>query len=47
VEEISRLSDRSPDLVRKSIHHARERVQQKLPEQNEFRRSLLGRSRVA
>ncbi len=47
VEEISRLSDRSPDLVRKSIHHAREKVQQKLPEQNEFRRSLLGRSRVA
>jgi RNA polymerase sigma factor (sigma-70 family) len=47
VEEISRLSDRAPDLVRQSIHHARERVQRKLPEQNEFRRSLLGRSRVA
>jgi len=47
VEEISRLSNRSADLVRKSIHHVRERVQQKLPEHNEFRRSLLGRSRVA
>jgi len=47
VEEISRLSDRSADLVRKSIHHVRERVQQRLPEHNEFRRSLLGRSRVA
>ncbi|MFI5104313.1 MAG: sigma factor-like helix-turn-helix DNA-binding protein [Terriglobales bacterium] len=47
VDEIARLSDRAPDLVRQSIHHARERVQRKLPEQNEFRRSLLGRSRVA
>lgn len=47
VEEIGRLSSRSPDLVRKSIHHARERVQQKLPEQNEVRRSLLRRLRVA
>jgi RNA polymerase sigma factor (sigma-70 family) len=47
VDEIARLSDRPPDQVRKSIHHARERVQQKLPERNEFRRSLLHRSRVA
>jgi len=47
VEEIARLSDRPPDLVRKSIHHARERVQQRLPEQNDLRRSLLGRWRVA
>jgi RNA polymerase sigma factor (sigma-70 family) len=47
VEEIARLSDRAPDLVRKSIHHARERVQQRLPEQNDLRRALLGRSRVA
>jgi RNA polymerase sigma factor (sigma-70 family) len=47
VEEIARLSDRPPDQVRQSIHHARERVQQKLPERNQFRRSLLNRSRVA
>lgn len=47
IEEISRLSDRPPDQVRKSIQHARERVQQKLPERNEFRSRLLSRSRVA
>jgi RNA polymerase sigma factor (sigma-70 family) len=47
VDEISRLVSRPHEDVRKSIQHARERVQQKLPEQNEFRRSLLRRSRVA
>lgn len=47
VEEISRLSDRSPEQVRKSIQHARELVQQRLPEQNQYRRRLLQRSRVA
>lgn len=47
VEEISRLSGRSPELVRKSIQQARDKVQKKLPEQNRFRRSLLHRSRVA
>jgi RNA polymerase sigma factor (sigma-70 family) len=47
VEEISRLSDRSPEQVRKSIQHARDWVRQKLPEQNQFRRSLLHRSHVA
>ena len=47
VEEIARLSDRAPELVRKSIQHARERIQQKLPSQNELKRSLLQRSRVA
>jgi RNA polymerase sigma factor (sigma-70 family) len=47
VDEIGRLAGRSPEQVRKSIHHARERIQQKLPEKNEFRRSLLRRSRVA
>jgi RNA polymerase sigma factor (sigma-70 family) len=47
IEEIARLSDRPPEQVRQSIHHARERVQQKLPERNEFRRNLLTRSRVA
>jgi len=47
VEEIARLSDREPELVRKSIQHARERIQQKLPSQNELKRSLLQRSRVA
>jgi RNA polymerase sigma factor (sigma-70 family) len=47
VEEISRLVDRPPEQVRKSIQQARSRVQQKLPEQNQYRRSLLRRSRVA
>jgi RNA polymerase sigma-70 factor, ECF subfamily len=47
IEEISRLSDRPSDHVRKSIQHARERVQQKLPERNDLRRRLLTRSRVA
>jgi RNA polymerase sigma factor (sigma-70 family) len=47
VDEISRLAGRSPEQVRNSIQHARERVQQKLPEENQFRRSLLRRSRVA
>jgi RNA polymerase sigma factor (sigma-70 family) len=47
VDEIARLSDRPPDEVRKSIHQARERVQQKMPERSPFRRSLLHRSQVA
>ncbi len=47
VEEISRLSGRPPEQVRKSIQHARERVKEKLPGRNQFRRSLLQRSRVA
>jgi RNA polymerase sigma factor (sigma-70 family) len=47
VEEISRLVDRPPEQVRKSIQQARSRVRQKLPEQNQYRRSLLRRSRVA
>jgi RNA polymerase sigma factor (sigma-70 family) len=47
VEEISRLAGRPAEQVRKSIQHARERVQRKLPEHNQFRRSLLRHSRVA
>jgi len=47
VEEISRLAGRPPEQVRESIQHARERVQRKLPQQNQFRRSLLRHSRVA
>jgi RNA polymerase sigma factor (sigma-70 family) len=47
VEEISRLAGRTPEHVRKSIQRARERIQQKLPDHNQFRRSLLRRSRVA
>ena len=47
VDEIARLSDRPPDQVRKSIQHARERVQRKLPEHNQFRSRLLNHSRVA
>jgi RNA polymerase sigma factor (sigma-70 family) len=47
VDEISRLAGRPAEQVRKSIQHARERVKQKLPERNQFRRSLLQRSHVA
>jgi RNA polymerase sigma factor (sigma-70 family) len=47
IEEISRLQGRSPEDVRKSIQHARERVQKKLPEKNDLRSRLLKRSRVA
>jgi RNA polymerase sigma factor (sigma-70 family) len=47
VDEISRLSSRSSEQVRKSIQHARDWVRQKLPEQNLLRRSLLHRSHVA
>lgn len=47
VEEIAKITDKSPDRIRRSIHHARERIQQKLPPQNELRRSLLRHSRVA
>ncbi|HLW55420.1 MAG TPA: sigma-70 family RNA polymerase sigma factor [Candidatus Angelobacter sp.] len=47
VEEISRLASRPAEQVRKSIQHARERIQQHLPEENEYRKSLLRRSRVA
>lgn len=47
VEEIARLAGRPAEQVRKSIQHARERVQQQLPEENQYRRSLLRRSHVA
>jgi DNA-directed RNA polymerase specialized sigma24 family protein/ribosome-associated translation inhibitor RaiA len=47
VEEISRLSGRPVDQVRESIDHARTLIQQKLPAQNQLRRSLLRHSRVA
>ncbi|HEU4416923.1 MAG TPA: hypothetical protein VFT65_19190, partial [Candidatus Angelobacter sp.] len=47
VDEISRLAGRSADQVRESIDHARTHIQQKLPAQNQFRKSLLHHSRVA
>jgi RNA polymerase sigma factor (sigma-70 family) len=47
VAEIARLAGRPPEQVRKSIQQARERVQQHLPEENQYRKSLLRRSRVA
>jgi RNA polymerase sigma factor (sigma-70 family) len=47
VEEIARLVGRPAEEVRKSIQHARERVQHKLPEGNQYRKSLLRRSRIA
>jgi RNA polymerase sigma factor (sigma-70 family) len=47
VEEISRLAGRSAEQVRQSIHDARVHIQQKLPTQNQLRKSLLHHSRVA
>ncbi len=47
VDEISRLAGRPPDQVRKSIHDARTHIRQKLPTQNQLRKSLLHHSRVA
>jgi RNA polymerase sigma factor (sigma-70 family) len=47
VDEISRLAGRSAEQVRQSIHHARAHIQQKLPTQNQLRKSLLHHSRVA
>jgi RNA polymerase sigma factor (sigma-70 family) len=47
VDEISRLAGRPPDQVRRSIHDARAHIQQKLPSQNQLRKSLLHYSRVA
>ena len=47
VPEIARLTGRSPDQVRESIEHARTRLQEKLPAENDFRGRLLRRSRVA
>lgn len=47
VDEISRLAGRPAEQVRQSIHDARTHIQQKLPTQNQLRRSLLQHSRVA
>ena len=47
VEEISRLAGRTGDQVRQSIQTARTHIQQKLPMQNQLRKSLLHHSRVA
>jgi RNA polymerase sigma factor (sigma-70 family) len=47
VEEISRLAGRTGDQVRQSIQAARTHIQQKLPMQNQLRKSLLHHSRVA
>ncbi|HEX3153512.1 MAG TPA: sigma-70 family RNA polymerase sigma factor [Candidatus Angelobacter sp.] len=47
VDEISRLAGCSADQVRQSIHDARAHIQQKLPTQNQLRKSLLHHSRVA
>jgi RNA polymerase sigma factor (sigma-70 family) len=47
VDEICRLAGRPAELVRQSIDHARTHIQQKLPMQNQLRRSLLHHSRVA
>ena len=47
VDEISRLAGRPAEQVRQSIHDARRHIQQKLPMQNQLRKSLLHHSRVA
>jgi RNA polymerase sigma factor (sigma-70 family) len=47
VDEISRLVGRPPEQVRQAIRKARQQVERKLPPQNDLKRSLLGRSRVA
>jgi RNA polymerase sigma factor (sigma-70 family) len=47
VDEISRLAGRPAEQVRQSIHDARTHIQQKLPTQNQLRKSLLLHSRVA
>jgi RNA polymerase sigma factor (sigma-70 family) len=47
VEEISRLAGCTGEQVRQSIHNARTHIQQKLPMQNQLRKSLLHHSRVA
>ena len=47
VDEISRLAGRPAEQVRRSIDHTRAHIQQKLPAQNQLRKSLLHHSRVA
>jgi RNA polymerase sigma factor (sigma-70 family) len=47
VDEISRLAGRPVDQVRQSIHDARTHIKEKLPTQNQLRKSLLHHSRVA
>jgi RNA polymerase sigma factor (sigma-70 family) len=47
VDEISRLAGRPAEQVRRSIDDARTHIQQKLPPQNQLRKSLLHHSRVA
>jgi RNA polymerase sigma factor (sigma-70 family) len=47
VDEISRLAGCSADQVRQSIQQTRAHIQQKLPTQNQLRKSLLHHSRVA
>jgi RNA polymerase sigma factor (sigma-70 family) len=47
VDEISRLAGHSVEQVRQSIQTARAHIQQKLPMQNQLRKSLLHHSRVA
>jgi RNA polymerase sigma factor (sigma-70 family) len=47
VDEISRLAGRPAEQVRQSIHDARTHIRQKLPMQNQLRKSLLHHSRVA
>ncbi len=47
IDEISRLVGQPPEQVRQAIRKARQHVERKLPPQNDLKRPLLGRSRVA
>jgi RNA polymerase sigma factor (sigma-70 family) len=47
VDEIARIAGRRPEGVRRSIHQAREAVRRELHTADEFRQTLLQRSRVA
>jgi RNA polymerase sigma factor (sigma-70 family) len=47
IEEIARLSDQPPEHIRERIHHARKKLQQALPVQNQIKRTLLRGPRVA
>lgn len=47
VDEIARIAGRRPEGVRRSIHEAREAVRRELHTADEFRQTLLQRSRVA
>ena len=46
VDEIARITDHPPEQIRKSIEHVRQKIQQQLPENSQFKRHLLHHSHV-